>query len=392
MKNRTLYLLIWLTAIWSWFYGIYKYYLRGILQWNLNNSLEQISGFLSFWAIASYFIGWALYHVFKEKVVLIICSLAAAVLMWLWLWQWFSTHLLIWIIAVLTWFFYGLWTVIKNILISIEIEKTWYNDTFINWLATIAFVVFIIIWSILWGLLAEKFWYNGSWYIILIMLWSIILVAWLNYKHEKVTLTAQENINKIKEYVRVCIPNFGYIIKEYWLIMLLSALLLVIATILSQKAIEFSVNHLGKKGSEASILLLYSAVGTIIGNAITMKVTKKRWPFFIVFTYWFSVLSFIFPFFLSNFFYISILATFAGIFFWINYNLIESYFLSKIWEDNKRDYGSATYGMITSITITVMMFLIDYLQHIIWFNWVFYVMWIIILLIWMIINSIYKKL
>jgi hypothetical protein len=90
---------------------------------------------------------------------------------------------------------------------------------------------------------------------------------------------------------------------------------------------------------------------------------------------------------MTNFFLTATLALFAWLFFWTNYNLIESYFLTQIGEQKKREYGAASYGIVSSVTLFLWMFLTHQIELQVWFNWVFYIWGSIILIIWILFHT-----
>jgi hypothetical protein len=174
--------------------------------------------------------------------------------------------------------------------------------------------------------------------------------------------------------------------------MIFTSFIIAIATILSQKAIEYNVEVLWKSWSESAIILIYSAVGSIVWNIISMKIKTARWKKFFIFSLLFALTCFLFPSFISNFRSLFILTLIAGMFFWIIYNLLESYFFKKIADDEKKSYGSATLWVIMSSIIAFLMFLVDVIEKMTSFAWVYYFMWTIILFVWIIIFRLKNKL
>jgi hypothetical protein len=55
-------------------------------------------------------------------------------------------------------------------------------------------------------------------------------------------------------------PELKYIFKNFSLIIISSSFIWVISTVISQKAVEYSVLEFNKLPSEAAFLLLYSSV------------------------------------------------------------------------------------------------------------------------------------
>lgn len=378
MKHKNIIIIYLLIAIWSLFFAIYKYFIWGIFK-NDVVTLQYISWYLSIWTVFSFIIWWLFYEIFKEKLyhfLIIFFTIISLFSIFLINNSYTEKYILVGIITVIIWFFYWLWWVLRNILISNEIQETKIEETTINWLANIFFISSIIVGAILWWLIEEKLKIDG----LFLILWMLLiwLLVWIWLKDNK-----NENLkNKILEYKQNYINDFKFIIKKYFLIMFFCALLITIWTILSQKAVEYYVEIWWKTWSSSALILLFTALWSIIWNIISMKIWKNKWNFFLINSILFSISCFLFPTFISDFRNTSILATITGIFFWITYNIIEAYFFKKIAIDDKKSYGSVSLWIITSITIAFLMFLVDIIDKYFWFDWVYYFMWIIIFLIW----------
>ncbi|MDD5770029.1 MAG: MFS transporter [Candidatus Gracilibacteria bacterium] len=351
-------------------------------------TLQYISGYLSLGTIGAFVIGGLLYEILKEKryhlgIIIFTIIIFGSI--------YFTKNILkdylfIAIITILIGFFYGLWGVLRNILISTQIHETNLGDTKINGLANIFFITSIIIGSIVGGILAEKLSFNGIFIICILLgigLFSGVLMNYKNLENKNTKETALK-------YKQNFLADFKFILKKYSLNMVFIALIITIATILSQKAIEYSVENLGKSGSQSAIILLYSAVGSIIGNIVSMKINENKWLYFLIFSILFAITIYLFPTFINNFAHTSILAFIAGIFFGITYNLLEADFFKCIAIDDKKSYGSASLGIITSLIISILMFLVDVIQRLTSFAGVYYFMGSIILLIGIVIFS-FKK-
>lgn len=391
MKNKNLIILFILIIVWSLFFAIYKYFMWWVFKTD-TITLQYISWYLSIWTIWAFIIGWLLYELFREKkyhLATILFTLISVISIYLFTkFQVFENNILVAWITLIVWFFYWLWWVLRNILISTQIHESTLWDTKINGLANIFFITSLIIWSIVWGIIAEKLSINWI-FIISVLLW-IWLISWsfLSYKSLQETKTIKK---RALEYKQNYLSDFKFIVKKYFVIMIFIALIITIATILSQKAIEYNVNILGKSWSSSAIILLYSAIWSIIWNIVSMKINKHRWFNFLIFSILFATTTFLFPTFISNFTQTSILAFIAGLFFGITYNLLEAHFFKKIALDDKKSFGSATLWIITSCIIAGLMFLVDIIQKITWFGWVYYFMWSIILIIWIVVFSMKEK-
>lgn len=392
MKHKNLILLFILIIVWSLFFAIYKYFMWWIFKTE-DITLQYISGYLSIGTIWAFIVGWLLYELLREKkyhfVTILFTLISIISIYFLSSADIVSNYSLVWWITLIVWFFYWLWWVLRNILISTQIHESNLWDTKINGLANIFFITSIIIWSIVWWMIAEKVSINGIFIICAILFIWLISGGFLWYKNLEKTKSVKE---KALEYKKSYIADFLFIIRKYFIIMTYIALIITIATILSQKAIEYNVDILKKLPSDATFILLYSAVWSILWNIISMKIHTHRWHYFLWFSIFFALSTFLFPIFISNFDQTKILAFIAWLFFWITYNLLESYFFRKIAEDNKKSFGSATLWIVTSSVIALLMFLVDFIQKMAWFNGVYYFMWSIILVIWVSIFSMKNRL
>ena len=145
------------------------------------------------------------------------------------------------------------------------------------------------------------------------------------------------------------------------MIILAMSLLWAITTIVSQKSVEIAKEVFLKPESEASYLLLYSSIGAILGNVISMALQKRRWISFAIVNLLFAGLILVFPSVIhyalrtDSYSDIIVLATAMGVFFGAAANLLEGYYFKKLYDDDNKEYGAAAYGLALSIVLTVMM-------------------------------------
>ncbi len=397
-KYKTFILLIILTALWSSIFSTIKYFLWGDLWESLAPDLQMLSGYLSLGWIIAYIIWWALAYTFLKKYLLF----------------WFSTLTLIFVtIAYLfplnsssglafivwsIWIFYWLWVVLRSILTSIEIQKTWLGDTKVNWIISIVFIVFLIIWTIAWSKIFEVFWHNGFLIIIFLLFLSSIVSLFLDYDGISIKSLLKngfknyrlEKTHKFNSALKNFFPEIQYIFKNFSLIIISSSFIWAISTVVSQKAVELSVDKFDKLPSEASFLLLYSSIWAILWNIISWFLGKYRWKSFFVLNIFLWILIILFPFFSSTFLQVWVIAFLVWLVFWSSTNLIDAFYLKKIWEVDKKEYGSSTYWLIFSIILFTMMFLSSFIDKKFWFDTLMYILWTLIL--WVNILNIKKML
>jgi hypothetical protein len=81
---------------------------------------------------------------------------------------------------------------------------------------------------------------------------SLIKNGWKSYFYDR--------RRSLKKALSLYIPDLKYIVKNYYLIVIVSSFLWAISTIVSQASIEFSVVKFDVEASDATYVLLYSAV------------------------------------------------------------------------------------------------------------------------------------
>ena len=388
-RFQTFFIFLSLVATWAAFFASLKFFLWWELSTSIAPDLQEIAGYLSLWWIFAYLIWGAFAVTFLKKYFLFIISLLSLILIgWVYL-LWFSNSFSFALIISVVWFLYGLWNVVKNVLISVEIIKTWLSETIVNALAGIIFVVFIIIWSLLGSILFEKMWHDGYLVIIAMLFFTAVASLTLNYNEASFRSLIKngwksyfyDRRRSLKKALSLYIPDLKYIVKNYYLIVIVSSFLWAISTIVSQASIEFSVVKFDVEASDATYVLLYSAVWAILLNIVSMKMSKVRWKFFIIFNSLFAILIFLFPYLSVSFSALSWLAILLGMFFWVSSNLIDSYLLKRIWEEDKKEYGSSTYGLVLSIVIFGMMFFSSAILKTFWYSVLMIILGFIILVL-----------
>ena len=388
-KYKTFIIFIILTAIWSSLFSIMKYFLWWDLSSTIAPDLQVLSWYLSLWGILAYLLGWAISYTFLKKYLLFSFSIFTLFFVIIaYLFPITSTFGLAFIISSI-WFFYGLWVVLRTILVSVEIQKTWMEDAKVNWIISIIFIVFLIIWTILWSLIFEKMWHN--WFLVIIFLLFLSSIVSLFLDYDKISLKSLmtnwfknyrlDRTRKFSSALKNFFPELKYIFKNFSLVIISSSFIWAISTVVSQKAVEYSVETFQKLPSEAAFLLLYSSVWAILWNIISSFLTKIRWKSFFWLNLVLGLLIIIFPFFNSTFLEVWVIAFLVWLVFWSSTNLIDSFYLSKLWEQDKKEYGSSTYWLIFSIILFTIMFISSYIDKQYWFDILMYILWSLVLII-----------
>lgn len=376
-KNFTLIIFLILVAGWSFFFWAFKYYFWSSLQWSINPSLELIAGYLSLGTGLAYLFGWVLSFVFQERYIILGAGLTIAALSSIFAVLGLDSLAMFSILVVLVGVFYGLWSTVKNVLISTEIQKTWYSDTAVNSFVTISFLISLILWSIIGGYLYQRFSVYWVWFIVGVIVAMWLLALTLKYNN----WTSYDNQFPLKQALGKYLPSMKFILGKYWKVMVYGWAVLGIGTILSQKAIEMWVLHFHQTPAKAALLLGYTWIGTIIWSLLSVKMNTKRLLYFRVSCVLFALLIIAFPLLVTTFESEIYFLFIAWILFWIALNLIDGFIFLQFGVDNVKEFGSWAYWLIISITIALLMLLSNISTTFLWFNTWFYFLGFLILVI-----------
>lgn len=383
-----------ITFTWAIFFAMYKFFLWWELVNNwLDINLQNISAYLSLWWIPAYLIWSAIAYTFLKRYILFLTAFITSFIVFISYIFPISSDLYFLIVVSFVWFIYWIWSVFKNILIAIEIEKTGLKDTFVNGLISTFFIVALIIWTIWWNLLYEKL--SSSWYIaiIILLLFTSIISFFLDYDWIKLKLLLNKGYKNyfnskkesFKDSFKEFLPDLKYVYIHYQPLIISSALLWSISTIMSQKAIEYSIETFVMTNSSASMLLLYSAWWAVLWNILSMKFERYRWNSFYICLILFWIILLSFPFIAVKYTYLIMLSIWLWLVFWMMSNLLDWYFFRQIWKDNKKESWASVFWLVLSINIFWMMNLANYIQDNLWllelmimFNIILFIIWIIL--------------
>jgi hypothetical protein len=390
-KYKTFLIFIILTAIWSSVFSTIKYFMWWDLQSWIAPDLQVLSWYLSLWWVVAYLLGWAIAYTFLKKYLLFAFSFLTFIFILIAYFFPISTNIGLFLIVSFIGIFYWLWVVLRWVLTSIEIQKTWLGDTKVNGIISIVFIIFLIIWTILWSKLFEEMWHNWLLVISFLLLLSSVISLFLDYDKASLKSLLKNGFksykldrkNKFTKALKQFFPELKYIFKNFSIIIISSSLIWAVSTVVSQKAVEYSVETFSKLPSEAAFLLLYSSVWAILWNVISWFLWKYRWTSFFILNMVLWILISLFPFYNSTFTEVGTIAFLVWLTFWASTNLIDAFYLNKIWELNKKEYGSSTLGLIFSIILFITMFLASFIDKKLWFNMLMYILWAVIFLVWL---------
>jgi len=375
MKYKNLILFIAITFLRSVFIATLKFFLRSYLK-DASISLEEIAGYLSLWGIIAYLIWSSITYTFRKKNIIlfswfmVILSLIIGNIS-----GYYPFRLFVLLISSIG-FGYNLRLVVKSIILSIEIQKTKDWEAKINGIINITILAGILLWSYLWFAIFAKRWSHCFYIIIWLLALSNILTMLIDYdkklEAKKITTTMKQSFLHImgitKKYIQLLIP-----IGVLW----------AISTAIGQKMLEIGVNVFDRTPKNSISIVIMWFIWAILGHFISVFFTKKRKSIAIFFTMIFWLTTIYFPHIINAFEYYITLNIFAfstGIFFWIAVNLLEWRYFFHIGEDQRKEYWSVAYGIITSSIIFIIMIISDYLSKIMGIKISFFFFGIILLL------------
>lgn len=370
-KHKNLILLLIITLLRSIFLWMAKFFLRFALKED-NRTLEEIAWYISLWSALSYLVWWALTYTFRKKPIAIISWIVViGCLIYGYMTDYFPLKNFAFIITIMG-FFYGLRLTIKGILTTVEIMQSWWSETKIN--ATINIVIF------LWLLVGAYWWFDiyerlqgvGVIGLIWTVILATILIIFTNYDNNFKKHTLRSAITKN-------IPNILGAIKKYFFYLIPIGILRAISTAVGQKMLEIGVDIMKKEPTKGIIVIIVSMWWAILGHILSTWVTKRKKVVSILLTILLAISTVFFPNFLAQkdtFLFMMGYSTYLWLIFWIIVNLIEGRFYHTIGEDNRKEFWSAAYWIITSIIIFLIMILGDYATKRRGINTSFVVYWI----------------
>lgn len=379
-----------LVCMWGLFFATVKFFLWRDLAEEYKPDLQQIAWYLSLWSAIAFLIGGAFAQTFLKKYYLFIITLLSSFFILYAYLIGFSKEILFAVTVTILGFLYGLWNVMKSVIVSIEIKKTGLPETAVTAIVGMIFVVCIIIWSLLGTVIFEKIGHNGYILILGYLLIAGITSLFMNYDD----ITFRSLLSKwwgnylvarrqsLAASMKSYIPDLIYITKHYLPVIVTSSLFWSISTIISQSSVEYSTVTFGMKDSDATMILLYSAVWAIIGSFLSIKMGKNRWMFFMMFSIFFALSTAAIPIFGSSFGNLSIIATLLWVCFGTAVNLSDSFLLKSFGDEDKKEYGASTMGLIFSIILFTSMFVSSTALKELGYHSVMYIFSAIIASIW----------
>lgn len=349
-KHKNLILFLIITFLRSIFLGMAKIFLRSALKED-NRTLEEIAWYISLWATLSYLFWWALTYTFRKKPIAIISWVVVIwCLIYGYMTDYFPLKNFAFIISLMG-FFYGLWLTIKWILTTVEIMESWRKETTINWITNIVIFIWLLSGSYWWFDIYERL--QWVWVIGLIgtVTLATILILFTNYDINFKKHTIHSAITKN-------IPNIIGSIKKYFIYLIPIGVLRAISTAVWQKMLEIGIDIMNKTPTKGIIVIIVSMWWAILWHILSTPINKRKRSISTLLTILLAISIIFFPNFLAQkdtFLFMMGYSAYLWVIFWVIVNLIEWRFYHQIGEDNRKEFWSAAYGIITSIIIFLIM-------------------------------------
>ena len=357
--RRSLFSLLGLIAFWSLFYAGMKYFFWGVYAHDsFAPTLEGISGFVLIGSMFAYIVGWPLYARYSERIMLfvalligMISFLVAAFLPLVH--PLFFDAAMVWVGLA-----YSLYVIGKNTLIGREIATSKLGSSAIGACTTVIFIVFLVFGTVIGSKIGETsdLLVLGIIYFIILLLIIVGILFLIDTRRETAVFRFSPELYK-RLFLR-----YGVFMIALWCFWQISVEA-------SQVAINYSKDIFDKSNSASSLLLIFSSIGAIIGNIVSVRVSEKRlfsfrifaWVFILLILGFSSILDLARS--LDEYAIIQWLAFLVGLFFGGAVNLAESHFYTLLGDDPDTDYTSALYGFILSLVGAVLMFFSEKILH-----------------------------
>ena len=141
-RYKTLIIFLIILICWSFLFSGIKFFVWQDLQTSISPDLETLAWYLSLGSAFAYLIWWAISLVFLKRYLLFFFANLIAILLILTYFFPISSNIYLAFIISFIGFLYWLWVVLRTIILSIEIQKTWISDAKLNAIANVLFIIF----------------------------------------------------------------------------------------------------------------------------------------------------------------------------------------------------------------------------------------------------------
>ncbi len=356
--NRSLFSLLGLIALWSLFYAGVKYFFWWVYADDFAPTLEGISGYVLLWSMIAYIIGGPLYARYSERIMLFM-ALAIGMIFFIWALLLPPVSPVFFNISMAgIGLAYSLYVIGKNTLIGREIATSTLWSATIWAFTTVVFIVFLVLGTVI----GSKIWETEG----LLFAWICYFIGLLVFVGGDLFITETRRETSV---FRASWALYKKLFSRYAIFMIGLACFWQISVEASQVAINYSKDIFDTSNSVSSLLLLFSSVGAIIWNIISVKFSHMRLRAFSIFSSIFIIIIFWFSSILDlaknldQYAIVQGLAFLVWLFFGGAVNLCESYFYSLLGNDEDKDYTSALYGFTLSFVWAIMMFISEKILH-----------------------------
>lgn len=354
-RNLTLFILVVFGR--SLFVGMIKFFLRSYLK--EINSLEQIAWYISLgWTIAYLFWG-GLAYAFTKKKIMIWSAFVAVICLLIGYASHYSPFFLFALLVSIMWFVYALRLTIKSIIVSTEILNSWLGETVINGITNISMLLGFLLGSYRWFASFGKWWGYG--FLAIIAVLCVISVSTLFFSYDR-TFSAKPFILTLKSGF----TNIMQITEHYFGFLLSIGILRAVSTATAFQMLEIGMDTFNKMPKSSISIIVLSFVGIIAGNIISAFFKKNKKIIAIIFLIILGWSIMLFPHLLSlhtNYLFLKWYSLGLWLVFGICVNIIEGRYFHRIGEDQKKEFGSAAYGLITWITMFFVMIIVNLLNQ-----------------------------
>jgi hypothetical protein len=160
---------------------------------------------------------------------------------------------------------YSLYVIGKNTLIGREISTSTLGSSTIGAFTTVIFIVFLIIGTIVGASIGETetLRYIGIAYFLVILTGAFIVLRLADTK-------------RVTTDFHFSLALYRKLFIRYGVFMIGLACFWQISVEASQVAINYSKDFFDKSNSASSLLLIFSSIGAILGNILSVKLAEKR--------------------------------------------------------------------------------------------------------------------
>lgn len=323
--------------------------------------LEHVVGYLSIGGIIAYLIGGIVCHCLSKRL-LIFLTAVGAILALVAEYRWgLASETSLAVTSAIIGLCFGLFSVVRTVVSCYEIKRTGLCDTTVNGLVMLIVIMSTLLGAFVSAWLFEQIGIQTLWVFVGFFVVIGLFCFWLCYRDEEQILPFRKSVARVR-------TEFSFIARHRYMIVVPSAALWAIAMIVSIKSIPYAQHAYGIRESMGSIALISTAVGAVLGNAITLwTCPKRRWFWFRVATYTFAALVVLFPVLTQTFRFMLLYSLFIGTAMGAATNLVDSAYLQFISANNVKENGAAIMGLALNIFVGLLLLILRFVPPVLHF-------------------------